>query len=76
MAGNRPMSVFAVKSTQEIRHQDNDGGDGDDHHLRYADESVVRLFVSGVIVAIRCRVLDFSVIGHRLSPNLDLAHRT
>src|ERR1700691_4072392 len=60
---NRPMSVCVVRSTEEIRHQDNDGGDHCDHHLRQANESLVGSFMSGVIVALRGRIFDFGVIG-------------
>src|SRR5271155_732672 len=65
----RPMSVCVVRSTQEVRHQDNNGGDDCDHHLRQANESLVRLFVSGVIVAVGGCIFHFGVIGHPSSPN-------
>src|SRR6202034_3572740 len=64
MAGNQPMSVFAVRSRQEIRHPDNNDDDDCHRHFHQRDEIAVRLFMSGVIVARRKRVLDFTVIGH------------
>jgi hypothetical protein len=70
MAGNQAdVGYLRFRSTQEIRHQDNDGGDDCDHHFRQGNESLVRLFVSGVIVALRGRIFDFGVIGHPSSPN-------
>src|SRR5580692_12238060 len=65
----RPMSVCAVRSRQEVRHQDDDDDDDDHHHFGQRDESTVGLFVSRVIVARCSRIFDLGVIGHPTSPS-------
>src|ERR1700689_741960 len=65
LAGNR-FGAGNATSGQEIRHQDDDRDHDRHDDFHQCDEILVRLFVSGVIVARRCRVFDLAVIGHTI----------
>src|SRR5579864_572505 len=58
-----------VNSGQKIRHADKKDHDNRQHDFHQSDEAMVGLLVGRIIVA-RCgRVLDFTVVGHRIPPN-------
>src|SRR5215469_6953084 len=64
-----PPPARRVRSRQEICHEYEDHDDDCQRYFYQRDEIAVRLFVSGIIVARRVRVLDLSMIGHFISPN-------
>src|SRR5258707_1338553 len=61
-------AVWQDGSDEEIGHQGEQDDEENDAPLRHRDEHRIGGFVLGVVIAIRRRVFDLTVVGHLDSP--------